>query len=95
MQGAKIGGVDPTPDTISSGEYPISRSLFFYVDLDKVDKVDGVREYCELFFSEKMIGTRGLLKTKGLIPLPKPERQQLRKAWAARRALAATDLAVK
>ena len=92
VQGAKIGGISPTPDTISSGEYPISRSLFFYVDLGSVGKVDGVKEYAELFFSEKMIGGRGLLKTKGLIPLPKEDRAQLRKDWEAKKALTAEDL---
>lgn len=93
VQGAKINGVSPAPDTISSGDYPISRSLFFYVDLDKAGKVDGVQEYVDLFISEKMIGSRGLLRTKGLIPLAKPEREKLRADWTAKKVLSAADLA--
>lgn len=92
VQGSKIDGVSPTPDTISTGEYPISRSLFFYVDLNTVGKVKGVQEYCDLFFSESMIGSRGLLKKKGLIPLPKAQRSQLRADWTARKVLKAADL---
>lgn len=89
VQGSTINGVAPTPKAISSGEYPISRSLFFYVDLNTVGKVEGAKEYCDLFFSETMIGTRGLLKKKGLIPLPKAERMQLRLDWKERKVLTA------
>lgn len=92
VNGAKINGIEPNPATIGSGEYPIARSLFFYVDLDKVGKIDGIKEYVELFCSEKMIGDRGLLKTKGLIPLPKAERDQLRADWAAKKLLTIADL---
>ncbi len=75
IQGASIGGVDPTPDTISSGKYPVSRSLFFYIKNDHIGKVPGVKEYVELFMSEKMIGPNGYLKDIGLIPLPEHMRK--------------------
>ncbi|MFO7820584.1 MAG: substrate-binding domain-containing protein, partial [Lentisphaeria bacterium] len=31
IQGASINGVKPEPESISSGKYPIARSLFFYI----------------------------------------------------------------
>jgi len=76
IQGASINGVDPTPDTISSGDYPVSRSLFFYIKNAHVGTVPGLREYVELFMSERMIGPNGYLKDIGLVPLP----ERLRRA---------------
>ncbi len=76
IQGAKINGVDPRSETISSGEYPLSRSLFFYVKNDHVGQVPGMMEYVSLFMSDEMIGPDGALKSIGLVPLP----EHLRKA---------------
>ncbi len=78
LKGAVVNGVKPTPKKISSGEYPISRTLFFYIKGDHVGKVPGLKEFVELFMSEKMIGSRGYLKRIGLIPLPKEERTKAR-----------------
>ncbi len=76
IQGARISGVKPTPDTISSGEYPLSRSLFFYIKNGHVGEVPGLMDYVSLFMSDKMIGPDGALKRIGLVPLP----EELRKA---------------
>ncbi|AGW14626.1 PstS family phosphate ABC transporter substrate-binding protein [Megalodesulfovibrio gigas] len=79
LKGAIVNGVKPDPKTVSSGEYPISRSLYFYVKADHIGKVPGLKEYVDLFMSEKMIGSRGLLKRIGLIPLPKDVLEKSRK----------------
>lgn len=78
IQGASIHGVKPEPESISSGKYPIARSLFFYIKNAHVDKVPGMAEYIELFMSEKMIGPDGYLKDLGLIPLPEALRKKSR-----------------
>ncbi len=78
IEGAVIDGVNPSPETISSGEYPLSRSLFFYVKETHIGKVPGIEKYVELFLSEKMIGEFGYLKGIGLIPLPKEKREKMR-----------------
>ena len=78
IQGASINGVDPTPEAISSGDYPISRSLFFYIKNDHIDKVQGMTEFVKLFMSEKMIGPDGYLKDLGLISLQKKMRKKVR-----------------
>jgi len=70
VQGASIDGIAPTPDAISSGEYPISRSLFFYIKNDHVGVVPGMMEFVQMFMSERMIGPNGQLKNIGLVPLP-------------------------
>jgi phosphate transport system substrate-binding protein len=78
LQGTAINGVDPTPEAIAEGKYPISRSLFFYIKNAHYDVIPGLKEYVELFMSEKMIGTDGLLKSIGLVPLPDDMRAEAR-----------------
>ncbi len=92
IQGAIIDGVAPEPDTISSGEYPVSRSLFFYVKNAHAGKVPGLYDYVELFLSEKMIGELGYLKDLGLIPLPKDRRTRVRERVMARTPLKLSDI---
>jgi len=87
-----INGVEPTTESISSGEYPVARDLYFYVKLDHLDKVAGLEEYVDLFLSRKMIGGRGYLKRQGLIPMPKKMRKQERKEWENREPLQKSDL---
>jgi phosphate transport system substrate-binding protein len=70
IQAAQINGVEATPDAISSGKYPLARSLYFYVKHAHVGKIPGLRDYLQLFMSEKMIGKDGYLTDIGLIPLP-------------------------
>lgn len=92
IKGANVGGFAPTPDNISSGKYPISRSLYFYVKNGHIGMVPGMQEYVDLFLSEKMIGDKGLLKKIGLIPLPKKERDAMRARWAKHQALTVDEL---
>lgn len=73
VQGVTVSGVAPEFDAISSGEYPVSRSLFFYVKKEHVGVVPGLREYVEYFISDAMIGEYGATVDKGLIPLPADE----------------------
>jgi phosphate transport system substrate-binding protein len=70
IQGSKIGGVQPTFDSIASGEYPVSRSLYFYVKNAHVGTIPGIEEYVTAFTSDAAWGPEGYLADKGLIPLP-------------------------
>ncbi len=92
IQAVSIDGVDPEADTISSGEYPVARSLFFYVKLAHLDVIPGLEEYVDLFLAEKMIGDMGYLLEEGLIPLPQEDREATRAAWEARTMLSKEDL---
>lgn len=92
VQGAIIEGYEPKPEYISSGKYPVSRSLYFYVKKDHIGKVPGIDAYVDLFLSEKMIGEYGYLKNIGLIPLPKEKREEVRKSWENRKELQLSDL---
>nr|WP_299244471.1 PstS family phosphate ABC transporter substrate-binding protein [uncultured Halomonas sp.] len=80
LNGASIDGVAPEPEAISSGEYPVSRSLFFYVKNQHADEVPTMYEFANLFMSEQMIAPMGYLQGLGLIPLPEEERQARRDA---------------
>ncbi len=71
IQGAKVDGVEPKFESISSGDYPLSRSLFFYIKNDHLRAVPGLYEYVKLFMDERMIGEGGYLSRIGLVPLPK------------------------
>ncbi|GAA5173474.1 PstS family phosphate ABC transporter substrate-binding protein [Modicisalibacter zincidurans] len=90
--GASIDGVAPTPDAISSGEYPVSRSLFFYIKNQHAESVPAMYEYANLFMTEKMIGPMGYLKGLGLIPLPEEMRSEQRQAVESQEKLELADL---
>ena len=61
--------VEPTFENIASGDYPVSRSLFFYIKNAHVGIVPGIHEYATEFLSEDAAGEDGYLLDKGLIPL--------------------------
>lgn len=79
LQGAKIGGVEPTFETISSGKYPVSRPLFFYVKTAHVGRIPGIEAFVREFTSERAWGENGYLSDLGLIPLPEDERKEAAK----------------
>jgi phosphate transport system substrate-binding protein len=76
---ATMSGVTPSVETISTGKYPVSRPLFFYVKKDHVGVIPGLKEYVEFFVSDKMIGPEGPLADYGLVPLPDDEKEALQK----------------
>ncbi len=78
MQGSLVDGVDPTFEAIADGDYPVSRSLFFYVKNAHVGVIPGIQEFVEAFTSEGAYGEDGYLADKGLIPLPEDEREAVR-----------------
>ncbi|KGE76840.1 phosphate-binding protein [Halomonas sp. ND22Bw] len=92
VMGSHIDGVAPTPDAIGSGEYPVSRSLFFYVKNQHADEVPAMNEYANMFMSEQMIGDLGYLKGIGLIPAPEDLRAEARSAVENHEALELADL---
>ncbi|GHC31728.1 PstS family phosphate ABC transporter substrate-binding protein [Aidingimonas halophila] len=90
--GSSIDGVEPTPEAISSGDYPVSRSLFFYVKNQHADDVPPLYEYVDMFMTEQMIGDGGYLMDIGLIPLPEDMREQQRQDVSDRDTLEVADL---
>ena len=69
LKGAAVGGVEPTFDNIASGDYPVSRSMYFYIKKAHVGIIPGIMDYAAEFVSEDASGEEGYLTEKGLIPL--------------------------
>ncbi len=80
---ATIDGITPSVETISTGTYPVSRPLYFYVKKAHLDVVPGLKEYAEFFLSEQMIGADGPLAQYGLVPAPDAERETYRTDFGA------------
>ena len=78
VDGLTIDNIAPTPDTISSGKYPIARSMFFYIKNAHAKDVKPLKDYTNLFMSEKMIGKDGILGELGLVTLPDDVRSAAR-----------------
>jgi phosphate transport system substrate-binding protein len=70
LEVATVSGVFPSVETISSGDYPISRPLFFYVKNAHIGVIPGLKEYIEFFVSDEMAGPGSALADYGLVPDP-------------------------
>jgi len=83
LQGSKVGKVEPEFELIAAGDYPISRTLYFYVKKAHVGTVPGLQDYVAAFTDDQAWGPDGYLADKGLIPLPEAERAKIRAQAAA------------
>jgi len=92
LAGADIDGVSPAPEAIGSGDYPVSRSLWFYIKNSHADDVPAMGDYVELFMSDKMISDLGYLKGIGLIPMPEDLLNEWQTNVSDRKQLELSDL---
>ena len=83
LHGSVMEGRSPTFESIADGSYPVSRSMYFYVKKAHVGVIPGIKEFILEFTGDKAMGDEGYLADKGLIPLPKAERDKVRKAASA------------
>ncbi len=84
LQVATVSGVTPSLETIGSGEYPVSRPLFFYVKNQHVGEIPGLLEYAQFFLSAEIGGMGSPLEDAGLIPMDNTERAQITRAVRSR-----------
>ncbi|CAM3497216.1 substrate-binding domain-containing protein [Arcobacter aquimarinus] len=75
VMGITIDSIAPTADTISTGKYPVARSMYFYIKNAHNKEVPALKEFTNLFMSEKMIGKDGILGEIGLITLDDKTRE--------------------
>lgn len=73
---ATMGGVEPSVETISTGEYPVSRPLYFYVKAAHIGVIPGLKEFAAFFVSDAIAGPNGPLASYGLVPDPDLEATQ-------------------
>jgi phosphate transport system substrate-binding protein len=74
------GCVTPTDESIASGDYGFSRSLFIYVNTDKAASNPGVKSYVDLYLSDAGLAT---VADAGYVDLPADRIKATRAAWAA------------
>ncbi|MFN3146737.1 MAG: substrate-binding domain-containing protein [Paracoccaceae bacterium] len=67
---ATMSGVAPSTETIASGEYPVSRPLFFYIKAAHIGVIPGLKEFAEFFVSDEIAGPDGPLSAYGLVSDP-------------------------
>ena len=80
VQGSLVDGVAPEFEAIASGKYPVSRPLYFYVKKAHIGSVPGIKEFLAEWNKEGTWGDEGYLTDKGLIPMPKAERNEFSSA---------------
>ncbi len=90
VNGLSVEGERPTLEAAASGEYPLSRLLFFYVKKDHISIVPGLKEYVQAFISDGASGDDGYLVYRGLIPLSAQLRKENKEAVSRQQIL--TDL---
>ncbi len=84
VNGAMVDGVACTSENISSGKYPISRSLYVYAKNSHRGQVKGMDEFFKLYVDDKMIGQKGVLKTIGLVPMTAEDLKKVQAAVLAK-----------
>ncbi|QYX55380.1 substrate-binding domain-containing protein [Roseovarius sp. SCSIO 43702] len=67
---ATMSGVAPSTETIASGDYPVSRPLYFYVKKAHMGVVPGLKEFAEFFVADEIAGPDGPLADYGLVSDP-------------------------
>ncbi|MCC4243976.1 substrate-binding domain-containing protein [Stappia indica] len=67
---ATMSDVTPSTQSIASGEYPVSRPLFFYVKKAHIGVIPGLKEFAQFFVSDELAGPDGPLAQYGLVSDP-------------------------
>lgn len=75
------GCVEPTPETIADGSYPIARSLFIYPNLAKVEENPAVAGYVDFYLSDE--GIQNVAEV-GYVALTPEDLEATRGAWDGR-----------
>ncbi|MEL6977741.1 MAG: substrate-binding domain-containing protein [Pseudomonadota bacterium] len=83
LQVAPVNGVVPTAAAVATGEYPVSRPLFFYVKKAHLTVIPGLPEYVQYFISDELVGPGSPTVNYGLVPAPAAERDATRAAFEA------------
>lgn len=67
---ATMSGVVPETATIASGEYPVSRPLYFYIKKAHIGVIPGLKEFAQFFVADEIAGPDGPLSAYGLVSDP-------------------------
>ncbi|MEL6689764.1 MAG: substrate-binding domain-containing protein [Pseudomonadota bacterium] len=67
---ATMSGVVPSTESIATGEYPVSRPLYFYIKKAHIGVIPGLKEYAQFFMADEIAGGAGPLAAYGLVADP-------------------------
>ena len=70
LQVATMSDVVPSTLSISTGEYPVSRPLYFYIKAAHVGVIPGLQEFASFFVADELAGPSGPLADYGLVSDP-------------------------
>ena len=74
------GCVAPSAETVADGSYPLSRSLYIYVNTDMAAENPAVAAYVDFYLNT---GTTSLVSEVGYVPLPEDRIAATQEAWSA------------
>jgi phosphate transport system substrate-binding protein len=74
------GCIEPTTDTIADGSYPLSRSLYVYVNTDNLTSNDALKAYVDYYLSDEGITS---VTDADYVAIPADQLVQTRDDWAA------------
>jgi phosphate transport system substrate-binding protein len=77
--GDESGCVAPDLATIADGSYPLSRSLFVYVNLERAAQSEALASYVDYYLSDDGLVTA--VEETGHVPLPVERAESTRAAW--------------
>ena len=75
------GCVEPTPESVADGSYPISRPLFIYPNLAMVDENPALAAYVDFYLSDEGIAA---VEEVGYVMLADEQLAETRSAWEDR-----------
>jgi phosphate transport system substrate-binding protein len=73
------GCVDPSPETIADGSYPLSRPLFIYPNLGKAAQSAALLSFVDYYLSDD--GLNVAVSEVGYVPTPPEDQEATRTAW--------------
>jgi phosphate transport system substrate-binding protein len=79
---AEPGGefVEPSAETIADGSYPLSRSLYIYVNTDKAEENEAVASFVDFYVE----GLGDFVEGAGYVALPDDQASSTQSAWEGR-----------
>jgi len=80
---ATMSGVVPSTESISTGEYPVSRPLYFYIKAAHIGVIPGLQEFASFFVADEIAGPFGPLAEYGLVSDPELSETQAKVAAAS------------
>lgn len=73
------GCVEPTRETIADGSYPLSRTLYIYVNSEKITSNPALKAFVDLYVSDD--GIKTAVQQAGYVDLPDDQIEASRSTW--------------